>query len=182
MDNSKPIIDHQFGLRQLSGNAAILHKLLNKFHAQYSCFADTLNGFVANRDHRAIKDAVHTVKGISGNLGLFALHEQSKTLELQISDEIEFSPALQQFLTLLQLTLDEIAELDAQTNVTSNKIGDSAASDTLRQLLVKNEFIPDEQLQLLLSRIRLDEKQKDILAKAINDLDYAQAIDIIDTV
>lgn len=75
------IFDTDFAISQLNGNHDLLCRLLNKFIDDYRDTYNTVSGLVAAQNYSEATMIVHTVKGITGNLGMKALHEESNTLE-----------------------------------------------------------------------------------------------------
>jgi len=77
MDQSTTVVDIDFGMSQLSGNKKLLFTLLGKFTDEYRSLDADLQAHVAKGDFNKAYSIVHTLKGVTGNLGLFALHNAS---------------------------------------------------------------------------------------------------------
>ena len=75
------IFDTDFAISQLNGNHELLCRLLNKFIDDYRDTGNTVSGLVAAQNYSEATMLVHTVKGVTGNLGMKALHKESDTLE-----------------------------------------------------------------------------------------------------
>ena len=87
MDQSATVLDIEFGMSQLSGNKTLLLTLLNKFSDEYRGLDDDLQSFMKTSEFDKAYSLVHTLKGVTGNLGLFALHNASKAVESSVRNE-----------------------------------------------------------------------------------------------
>lgn len=184
MTKPAPIIDLEFGLSQLSGNRELLIKLLGKFQTEYENLPGQIEILISNNDMESMRRAVHTVKGVSGNLGLSALHLVSKPFEQAIIEGRNFSEQKQAFNSLLAQTCDEIETLSNQQINQEVKAGiDSEARIDPMQVLVdslrRNEYIPRQRLDRYLELSGLDSNIKSQINDAINDLDYSTALALL---
>jgi len=68
-------------LRRLGGNELLLRKLLTKFRDSYADCRMRLNGFLEISDLEEAYRLVHSIKGVSGNLGISKLYRLGSTLE-----------------------------------------------------------------------------------------------------
>ena len=69
MDQSATVLDIEFGMSQLSGNKTLLLTLLNKFSDEYRGLDDDLQSFMKTSEFDKAYSLVHTLKGVTGNLG-----------------------------------------------------------------------------------------------------------------
>lgn len=179
MNDEKTIIDLKFGVAQLSGNQELLITLLVKFQTQYADLADKLDMLFAQGDMTTAKGYIHTLKGVTGNLGLNALHRVAKRLETSLSLESDHRSALSEFNSVLTETLVEIASLAQQSN--SNE---STAKDGLSQLkdsLIRNEYISPDKLGNYLSQSEFSASVKNEISQAIEELDYPTALTLLES-
>lgn len=77
--------NEQSALDRVRGNKLLLVKLLNLYLETEEI--DVLKTAVQQNDWETAKKAVHTIKGIAGNLSLDELFAASKTLEASLLDE-----------------------------------------------------------------------------------------------
>ena len=188
MNDEETIIDLKFGLSQLSGNQDLLVKLLTKFHAQYADLPETLDTLIDDGEVSKVVDIIHTVKGVSGNLGLNALHLAARYLESMLSNKsdknaqivsLERRTALAEFTSVLTKTSAEIALLSQQNSpiktVQKNNLNE------LKDLLLRNEYIPQDKLNHYLGQSNLDESQKNHISQAIEELDYPKALTLLES-
>lgn len=180
-DNS--LLNLEFGLSQLSGNRDLLFKMFDRFSQDYCSISDELSGLITDCNYTEIRHKVHTIKGVSGNLGLNALYHVSKEFEDAAKtydpDIIRF---LEPFCTTLKDTLQEIE--NAKNGVSSDSGNDNNTNTAegiieLKRLLEQNEFISANKLNELLSKAGLDSGKKDKISQAINDLDYPTALSLL---
>lgn len=180
------IINLKFGLSQLSGNHSLLVKLLGKFKAEYEDLPERLTVMRSNQDISGYRAAVHTVKGVSGNLGLNALHEVSKRLEISVLNELDISQDFREFKSVLEETFQQIQSLSSEPELELEDQGQASqnpAQDAKAQLadtLKRNEFLPPERLSALLETCNIPASQRQQTENAISDLDYAEALRLID--
>lgn len=182
------LFDLNFGLNQLSGNRELLFKLLDKFILEYQSAPERLN---AQFNEGAWQDAtvlVHTLKGVAGNLGFVALHQQSKVIEQHLRETQSTPPDFDQFVDVLQASFEavEIArsgqneQTGSHTTATSTPPdADNASLVALTQALSNHEFIPPEQLDSWLDACISDENTKQDIRLAIDELDYEEALNLL---
>jgi CheY-like chemotaxis protein len=121
------LIDVAKGLKNMAGNKTLYRKILWDFKNDYA----GLN--LKNMDDDALKKTMHTIKGLSANIGATALHKIAKILE-ETGDRAlvpEFNEALVRL----------IAEIE-------EKMPETGLSPAL------TEQIPTEQEQVLLARLK----------------------------
>ncbi|GAC13436.1 Hpt domain-containing protein [Aliiglaciecola lipolytica] len=181
MDKREQIIDLDFAMSQLSGNKSLLIKLLVKFNDQYKDLAKQLTEYTENSDFKSYKEVIHTVKGVTGNLGLNALHFAAKDLETAVINQSSLSMEEDHFIAQLNATLIKINFLASEDNAqpTASNAAENESQKQLIAMLENNEFITASKLESLIHDCNITDLQKQELSVAINDLDYAEALNII---
>lgn len=173
--------DVQFALNQFSGNQTLLVKILDKFNQQYLHFDTLLTEQLQQNDLHAAKQEVHSIKGVAGNLGMQALHNGCKNIELhmdgQISEQIldNYLQIFKQTLTLVQNYLAENS-IEKSPEVAPKENNNSS----LIKALKRNEFISESKLQNFMQSLDLSPEKLNELQQAIDDLDYASAIQLLE--
>jgi HPt (histidine-containing phosphotransfer) domain-containing protein len=76
------LINQEEGLKRMMNNKKLYSRLLNKFKVGTNL--EDLRSSIAAQDYEKAQIAAHTLKGVSGNLSLTALYEQSVAIENQI--------------------------------------------------------------------------------------------------
>jgi HPt (histidine-containing phosphotransfer) domain-containing protein len=183
MNNSAPLIDFDFGIKQLSGNKALLFKLLNKFADEYQSVPTQIEQMFADGDYEQARVLIHTIKGAAGNLGCTAIFQSSRLLEEKLRDSASKPAIFDQYCQLLNNTIVEIrgADMESAPPTTPSENVASAENSKTRLIaaLENNEFIPDQKLQEMLSAAVADLAIQELITQAINELDYAQALQLI---
>jgi len=178
MDTSESILDLKFGLSQLSGNKTLLLTLLNKFSDEYRSLDDDLQAFMRNEQFDNAYSLIHTLKGVTGNLGLFALHQRSKAIESFVREEQTLPDDYNAFVALLNETLDAIATAsneDSAPTVTQTPVAQQARTQLLNALKA-SEFISQSTLDNWLDSIALPVDARAAVEDAIDELDYESAL------
>lgn len=177
------LFNSEFGLNQLNQNRELLCRLLTKFIDDYQCAQTDLLQMLENKQWDSAVLLIHTIKGISGNLGMEVLFEVTKSLE---------NNAKAQSLTETELT--DLGNLIAETIKEINRFINSAVSpqtvyqinpnkeDTLVSLisvLEKNQFVPSDKLASYMQNLDLSQAEKDDLLVFIQQLNYKDALDLL---
>ncbi|GAA6185215.1 hypothetical protein NBRC116595_24630 [Aliiglaciecola sp. NS0011-25] len=182
MNKEEQIIDLNFAVSQLSGNQSLLIKLLLKFNDQYQNLGQELVVLKEKNDLKAYKEVIHTVKGVSGNLGLNALHFASKKLETSVINQNDFTELEENFVNQLNATVNKINSLANDENASADtgaEQADKSSQSILIEMLENNEFITPDKLNSLLADCAISEMEKQALHNAIGDLDYEEALSVI---
>lgn len=186
MTEQSNIIDLKFGLNQLSGNRALLIELLGKFTAEYRDLSQRLANVQADGDTSEYRQLVHTVKGVSGNLGLNGLHVAAKTLEKSVLEGHDITTEVLGFNRVLEQTFAEIEILASEGSDTKTKAAETLPSEQyalgeLSTILNRNEFLAPDKITELLASTAFTDSQKTALSDAISDLDYPEALKLIES-
>ncbi|MDM7860042.1 Hpt domain-containing protein [Alteromonas sp. ASW11-36] len=177
MEQQTNIINTSFGLQQLSGNETLYKRLLLRFHDEYQHSERKLSEIQQLNNLEAMQLLVHTIKGVSGNLGLDLLHLAAKSKDQEIKRATDCNVDLAPFIAALNTTLEAVVSYcdDGSNQALSNTAGDEVIT-ALRQ----QRFVSDEKLHAFLAASDLSEQQKQAIVTAVDDLDYATAVEIID--
>jgi HPt (histidine-containing phosphotransfer) domain-containing protein len=174
------IFDAKFAINQFSGNQPLLIKILGKFIQQYQQF-DILIAEQLQQDFQAAKQQVHTIKGVSGNLGMMALHNACRQLEVSFADQTtEYT--LEEFLQVFKQTLTSVQNYTAKngTEETSDLALQQVEKTRLIAALKRNEFISESKIKTYTQSLNLSSGKLDELTRAIHNLDYPIAIELLE--
>ncbi|QPG04861.1 Hpt domain-containing protein [Salinimonas marina] len=183
MNSTSQIIDLDFGLSQLSGNRALLLKLLQKFADEYRQLPGTLDLAFSEARWDDARVLVHTLKGVAGNLGCNALFEEARAFENHLKSQASVPENVARFSQVHQLTLSTIDELNGQTGqsgVDTQSAAKTVPPQALLSALKQHEFIPQSQLDDWLGALNTSAAHKEAIRDAIDELDYEQAIELIE--
>jgi HPt (histidine-containing phosphotransfer) domain-containing protein len=175
------IFDAQFAKNQFSGDQSLLVKILEKFIQQYQHFDTFLIERVQQKDSQLVDLQVHTLKGVSGNLGMKALHSACKELELYLANQVtEYT--VEEFLQIFKQTLSLVQNYSAENGIQASPEATPEQYDkiTLIAALKSHEFISDSKLQNYSQSLDLSPEKLIKLKQAIDNLDYAIAIVLLE--
>ncbi|MDC8831644.1 Hpt domain-containing protein [Alteromonas gilva] len=185
MQENLMIVDFEFGLRQLNGNKSLLYRLLRKFAAEYRDVDVRLQDLVGARNISGAEDLVHTLKGVSGNLGCNAVYQDSRLVNEQLKHGEADAAAMQSLFDNLNKTLAVIDDLPDEHTASAPETKPDAhheAHQAFCQALEHHEYINDEKLANWLAKLSLTPAQQEQLTAAVTSLEYDQALTILATV
>ncbi|MFT2091308.1 Hpt domain-containing protein [Paraglaciecola sp. 2405UD69-4] len=178
MDASKDIFNSEFALRQFSGSCPLLIKILDKFQLQYISFNETLNELIKQGDFETLQRDVHTLKGVSGNLGMEVLHQASKELEPKLSADVQETD-ITEYLEIVTTTILAITDFIKNNSDQPEQVADSGSKQLLVAALKRNEFISESKMQKFMQDLDLADDVKNAIKNAINDFDYILALQLL---
>lgn len=180
-DSDLSIFDTQFAINQFSGNQTLLVKILDKFLQQYQHFDTLLAEHCKQNDVDAAKMDVHTIKGVSGNLGMRALHQAAKDLEVKLTGQLT-EHTFEDFLQMFKQTLTLVKSYSAENggNETSKAAPQPDEKAALIAALKRNEFISDSKMLSYSQSLDLSSEKLNEFKLAIDNLDYASAINLLE--
>ncbi|MBU3003336.1 Hpt domain-containing protein [Paraglaciecola arctica] len=175
------IFDTQFAMNQFSGNQSLLVKILDKFIKQYQHFDTLLKDSIHQQDYSAAKLEVHTVKGVSGNIGLKALHIACKEFEGDLANQTT-EHSLDKFLNVLEQTLTLVKNYSAENNgeATADVEPEQDDKAILIAALKRSEFISDSKMKNFGPSLNLSAEKLEELKLAIDNLDYDRALQLLE--
>jgi HPt (histidine-containing phosphotransfer) domain-containing protein len=175
------IFDAQFAINQFSGNESLLVQILEKFIQQYQSFDTLISEQLQQEDLQTAKQQLHTLKGVSGNLGMKALYQACKDLEDSLANQ-ETDTTLENFLKVFKQTLTLILSFSAKKG--TEEIPETAPKKDDKALLIaalkRNEFISESKIQSYGQALDLSSEKLNELKQAIDNLDYSTAIALLE--
>lgn len=181
MDSNLTLINLDFGTQQLSGNLALYKRLLGRFASDYEHTSEKLAEFAQLNNLEEMQLLVHTIKGVSGNLGLDRLHHSASRLDSSLKTGLMEPDLLSNVVQTTAETLSEIQQLCHTGD--SNEAAPDKAQVSKQQLieeLQKQKFISDDRLSEYIEATDLAHDQQQGLKNAIDQLDYAAALEILE--
>ena len=186
-------LDVDWGLTRVGGNRALFAKLLREFYQDHQADITLIEQALAEQRFQDVRRIVHTIKGVTGNIGATKLQQSCLELEQAFAAEGAIEHALFMFKQDFQQLFRELqqfehlhrseAKVDAEpknrhiklsvqqlADITSPLLtllqnGDAAALEVLMQI---KQHLP-EQVQPLVQNLQ----------QAIEDFDFDQAIDVL---
>lgn len=177
-----PVIDIEFGLNQLMGNQALLHKMYKKFSDDFQDSGTKIVDFLKQGDIEQARLIAHTIKGVAGNLGLQLLHTTSTQFEAGLKVNTILEKEYELFQDALKQTFEEIDNLISDDNekdvapISSNNEVETHIS-TMEKAVNDNEFIDEEHLQKFESAVCgfAPKAALSSFKDAVENFDYEQA-------
>ncbi len=185
MQENLMIVDFEFGLRQLNGNKSLLYKLLRKFAAEYRNIDQRLQDMVAAKSIKEAEDLVHTLKGVSGNLGCNAVYQDSRLVNEQLKHGEPDATSMQSLFENMSKTvsvIDDLPDGDTAAAPAEKPNEHREAHKAFVQALENHEYINDEKLTTWLAKLSLTPAQQEQITSAVTSLDYDQALTILASV
>jgi HPt (histidine-containing phosphotransfer) domain-containing protein len=175
------IFDTQFAINQFSGSETLLVKILDKFIQQYQHFETLLNEHLQQQDLNTANQQIHTLKGVSGNLGMKALYQACKELEVNLANQ-ETENSSEDFLHIFKQTLSVIKSFSAEKGILENPEAAPQQYDraTLIAALNRNEFISESNIRSYGKSLGLSSEKLQEIKLAIDNLDYSCAIALLE--
>jgi signal transduction histidine kinase/CheY-like chemotaxis protein len=185
-----PGIEIANGLGRMGGNQALYLKLLRRFHGDNLHFLEEITSALARDDQKRVRERIHAMKGVAGNLGMLGLYEAIKGLEKGLADGGPTGPLLEQLAESLKTVLDGLAPLLEEKVVAEVPALQSPAIDRdeitvlLKELLLWLETdLPEARNRFECLRPLLTETplrgEADRLAYALADYDTDQALALV---
>ena len=107
--DGKKYIDMETGLGRVRGNAVIYKKMLGMFLSSKEFAA--LDEALAAKDYPKAADVAHAIKGLTGNLALTPLFEESTKLMNQLHSGPCDEATLQNYRSILAETRGEVEKI-----------------------------------------------------------------------
>lgn len=125
-------LDIDWGLKRIGGNRKLFSKLLRDFYQDHQYDIENLEQAIKNQDIEGAMRIIHTIKGVSANIGARQLHQHSSSLE-------QFLTSGQSHSTSLELFIEEFSNL--MTVLKSFEFSSSVSNQSSLKVLQTNESI-----------------------------------------
>lgn len=176
------------GLKRVGGNKKLYKSLLDKFYNGNLEFKNNLLSALKKVDEELSERIVHTLKGVSGNLGMNNLHLLSKNLESKIKEDIK------------QVSEDEVDKVALELNLMLERIKNSFKNDSIKEdgkevalddvrekladLKQKLEDYDSEAGNIIseIGTIKGYEIESKELSNAVRDYDFDKAVEILTSI
>lgn len=164
------------GLKVSDGSGSLYLSLLKKFAKQYK------NEDLTHLSSEDLQQSLHTLKGLSGSLGLESIQKRCASLENH-QDPLEYRAQLHDLSRTLKAACRDILD-----NVTTSKTIETKQPrpfslevyDAVTELMLNNDTAVLEKLARLESgTLGLSNSEFNALIKAVNDYDFLAGLDII---
>jgi CheY-like chemotaxis protein len=183
-------LDVADGLNRVAGNMKLYRSLLGQFVEQQADTVSAIRASLAREDFASAERLVHTLKGVSGNLGAKALSGIAAELERSLRDrnarslEAGLSGIAPELAGLMEAIRNFLAAGTTDAPLRTS-ISDSAKTVTLlrhlKQMLADDDGAALNYLLEERERIGgvISEADLDSLQKAVGDFDFTAALDCL---
>lgn len=134
-----PGIDVTTGLRQVGGNPVLFRNILESFERTFGNGPDDVKKFLAENDVEKMKQLIHSIKGVSGNIGANDLFQAARALEpaLQEGGNSTPVPLVHAFIEELTRVLASLKKIDWEIDLGSADPGNEALNREQVSKLIK---------------------------------------------
>jgi two-component system, sensor histidine kinase and response regulator len=178
------------GLRRVAGNVKLYRSLLRQFVEQQADAVSKISGSVEQQDFALAERLMHTLKGVSGNLGAKTTNEIAAELEISLRnrDVQSLDAGLPRLSIELARTMEAIRISLAADSVDPRRLPVAfdrtetiALLKHLRQLLADDDGAALDQLLDTRERFEgiLSDAELNTLEKAVRDFDFTAALDCL---
>jgi len=182
------------GLRRLAGNGRLYRDLLGQFVAQQSGAAAQISAALESGDLKLAERIAHTVKGVSGNLGVTEVQSAAQKLEKAIREGEDsvaallgaFANVLGTQINAIDQALRESTSAPPEERPPSVFNGEAAAAAIarLKSLLDASDGDAEEALRSVQDVVAggVDKTDMDSLSASIRDFNFAAALAKLDSI
>lgn len=145
-------------VKKLGGNVALWQKLFGSFYETYLQIPQKLKELIEKRELTLLIDYVHTIKGLSGTIGLLRLEQHLNELEQflkerQTFQDLPMADVFKEYDTLLSLLKEEYEHLNAASELNKNDVTVTHTNDVLHELKTALEFSNVSKINSLLDQL-----------------------------
>lgn len=184
LESSKEIVLDTDYLNRLFEDETTKQRVLSKFLNELNTdFANVVSNIRDKKDNA--KAQIHSLKGISGNMGANLLHKVSKELDALIRKDKDIDiEQLQNLLNAINATKQSLLELYTGNRAEIEKL-DKVAIDKLlndvRQQLLDSSVVKSELLNTLFSNLigYVNANELALCKEYINEFEYEKALEMI---
>ena len=106
-----PGIEQKEGLERIHYKYPLYRKLLENFYEDHKETASKINNFLANKDKNSAQLLIHTLKGVTGNIGALDLFKRVVALEKDLITSSEYQSSLSRFNDAFDTVMIGLVEL-----------------------------------------------------------------------
>jgi len=183
-----PGIDSDAGLRRVAGNQKLYVSLLRQFCQSQGDAVERIGVALAEQDFTGAGRIMHTIKGVSGNIGAVAAQEQAARLETLVRDNESLAVlqrALQEFDVIIATLIGYIklipGIIETETPVKTTALDRDAFRLVLAKLI---DYLVDDDSEAIdyfdsvrdQFRIVCNAVDFALLDKAVHEFEFSQAL------
>lgn len=186
MVSQQTLLDMDFAMSQLGGNAEMLSRMLGKFYTEFVDSSALIKELLDQEKISEAKLKVHTIKGLSGNLGLKALYQSSKEFDAQLRDGIVDKQKFSEFSSVMAATCEYLKNQGFKIHThevpSTNQSSNNEYLEEFKARLERREFIDDDSLNKYIGSLDIDHSTKQTLMNLVEELQYDKALKLIEAI
>ncbi|MCX7958195.1 MAG: response regulator, partial [Deltaproteobacteria bacterium] len=183
-------VDVADGLNRVSYNIEVYTKMLKGFAEKYRKAGEEISLLIEKNEFKEAETIVHTIKGVSGNLGIKGLYEKSVYLDNLLKSEeasVRTEEALRSFLYEMKIVLEELDGIPALKERSIETADDNLFDEKLKELRKSLEGGDTEALDIFLSIEgnligRIGKDNVDKIKSMIENFSHREALDLINSI
>jgi len=180
-------LDVSWGLKRVGGNRSLFSKLLKDFYIDHQHDIERLEQSFDTKQLKTANLIIHTIKGVSGNIGARQLQQQSSKLELAISSDQNYSEELNLFTAMFNTLMSELKQYNQQQLITidtpKTELSNAQLTTQINQLYNLLNEGDSNAIKILTtiqkSLLNYSDNKIQILQIAIEDYEFDQAMIIL---
>ncbi|MBF0224622.1 MAG: Hpt domain-containing protein [Desulfobacterales bacterium] len=186
-----PGLNLESGLEKIGGNKKLYKKVLKDFDTGYADFSNTLTNEYQVRKMDDVKQMIHAIKGVSGNIGADELHSISKEIDecLKNNQLDGLDNKFKMFNEAIKTVLNSIHHLQSYNSQNESiKVKSLDVKELMEELTKIDELLSQSypESEDLFDSIKNDlinlgfEEQTQKIAEHIEDFEYKEAKKILE--
>jgi HPt (histidine-containing phosphotransfer) domain-containing protein len=161
--------------------------LLRKFHSNSNTLIDDIKELIHSENYDELKMTIHTLKGVTGNIGIKEIFNLCTTIEGKLNDsaknldENQTSMFLSKLYTTLKLIENYLKEID---DIEQIDLKPNEYSDELKKMLVKlKSYLEDEDLEAVTYFKKIKKKypvsEFNKLEESLQNYDFSESLELL---
>ncbi len=180
-------IDFKAGLERVNGNKGVYVSILRKFSANYTNILQLMLADLKASDTETLHRKLHSLKGVSGNIGANELHELLKQTESKFKEGIPDNAAqlLSNIDTLIQPIIESIKDsvilIDTDNNTEDEYVLTEIITDNIKKAIELLDNSDPDAIDLI-TKLNFGGKYKNMkqeIKKSLDNYDFEAAKEIL---
>ena len=178
-------IDYAEGLSRVNNNTTIYCDLLIKFAKKNKGIIDDIKDEIQKQNHEIVKRQLHSIKGVTGNIGANKIFEKIKVVENEFLKEIppNAEEHIDSLTPLLEVVISSIEDSEIRQDQTENN-DFSLSSEVIEKINQSIKLLEDSDTEgiKILSELNISgsySKSYSEIEEALDDYDFDLAVELL---
>ncbi|MFO7818993.1 MAG: response regulator, partial [Halanaerobacter sp.] len=180
--------DLESALKRVNHNQELYRSILTDFYTKYQNVESRVRKLVKNDNLAELEELIHTLKGLTGNIGATSLHQAAVELDKALKEDSNFEKLLEEFYQELRRVLKQLENKELVTSTESasrEEIAQGEVKDLLDDLKSELKNYKANQAKNIVQQIKNYDWQQEEqalvaeLATAIDDYDFEEARELL---